>query len=413
MKIDAIREYKKILILGYGVEGRSTEKFLRKFAPDVTIETADQKDGPDYLEKQKSCNLVIKSPGIPKKFVTKPYTTATNIFFANSKYRTIGITGTKGKSTTSHLVHSILRNAGKSSELAGNIGEPMLDLLLSDIDESSIIVLELSSYQLEDIQYSPHVSCILNIYQELHNHVSFGAYFEAKAQIAKYASKKDYYVYNSGQLELEQLVFHTKAQPVAYKDNDESDIGPFYQSNVSASLTVTSLFGINRNAAREIISQTKPLPHRHQYVGIFKGIKFYNDSAANHPAATLQALSRITNVSTILLGGQNREYDFRDLVEKLFELHIDNIVLFPDTEIVLEKLINKKREYRPRIFTTNNMEDAVDFAYKHSPSGTACLLSPGAPSYTMFRNFPERGNEFMRCVKQYEEKEKNPQKTSN
>src|SRR5689334_4554760 len=108
MRIEELKG-KKILILGYGIEGKATHEFLKKFVPDAVIGIADQKDGPDYLQKQADYDLVIKSPGIPKRMVTKPYTTATNIFFANANRPIIGITGTKGKSTTTTLIYSILK----------------------------------------------------------------------------------------------------------------------------------------------------------------------------------------------------------------------------------------------------------------------------------------------------------------
>src|SRR5438067_1034787 len=117
---------KKILILGYGREGQATEQFLKAIVPSATISIADQKDGNDYLEKQQDCDLVIKSPGIHKSLVTKPYTTATNIFFANIQNQIIGVTGSKGKSTTASLMYEILKHAGKKVTLAGNIGKPMI-----------------------------------------------------------------------------------------------------------------------------------------------------------------------------------------------------------------------------------------------------------------------------------------------
>jgi len=149
MTIKELQTYKKILILGYGKEGRATEKFLRTYVPTATIIHADQTDGPDYLQKQYEVNLVIKTPGIPKNLVTVPYTTATNIFFANLHQfaphaKTIGVTGSKGKSTTASLIHAILIAANKQSHLVGNIGKPMLEALLQPVEESDWFVLELS-----------------------------------------------------------------------------------------------------------------------------------------------------------------------------------------------------------------------------------------------------------------------------
>src|SRR3990167_7922797 len=117
MRIEDLGKYKRVLILGYGTEGRSIESFLKKQFPEMEIGIADQKDGPDYLGKQKDYELAVKSPGVNKKLVTIPYTTPTNIFFANAKAPIIGLTGTKGKSTTVSLIHAMLKAGGYDSRL--------------------------------------------------------------------------------------------------------------------------------------------------------------------------------------------------------------------------------------------------------------------------------------------------------
>src|SRR3989338_5520171 len=126
MKLEELRQFSKILLIGYGVEGQATYKFLQKVLPDIEIGISDQKDGPDYLDKQKYFDFAIRSPGVRKELIWIPYTTATNIFFGNVTGTVIGITGSKGNSTTASLTHSILKQAGLKSHLAGNIGNPML-----------------------------------------------------------------------------------------------------------------------------------------------------------------------------------------------------------------------------------------------------------------------------------------------
>src|SRR3989344_1152601 len=402
MKLDELKQYKKILILGYGVEGQATEKYLQKFYPEAEIGRADKMDGEDYLQRQNDYDLVIKTPGIPPRLVTKPYTTATNIFFANVTNQIIGITGTKGKSTVSNLVNSVLNGAGQPATLAGNIGRPMLELLTEGLDEKAIVVLELSSYQLEDIQFSQHIACILNIYQELHNHQTLENYFQAKAQIVHHSLENDYYVYNQSFVPLHNLTKKTKAQATAYSEKDEEPIGAIYRSNVAAVAAITSLYGINREVVREIIAQTPQLPHRLVNMGTYEGITFYDDSASTHPEATVHALSLIPNVSTAIIGGQNRGYDFSVLVKKLASVHVDNIVLFPDTDNVINKLVAESGNYQPQVLVTKSMVEAVAFAFSKSRRGSVCLLSPGAPSYTMFTNFSERGDTFTKLVNTHE-----------
>src|SRR3989344_643320 len=134
MKLDQLKKYKKILILGYGKEGQATERFLKKYHSTALIGIADKKISANYLDEQNKYDLVIRSPGIPKHLITRPYTTDTNIFLANINNIVIGVTGTKGKSTTVSLIYSILKEAGKKTHLIGNIGNPMLDEMLKPIE---------------------------------------------------------------------------------------------------------------------------------------------------------------------------------------------------------------------------------------------------------------------------------------
>jgi len=150
MKISELKN-KKIAILGFGIEGQATLRFLKHHFPDKEVGIVDQKDSPDYLEKLKDCDLVIKTAGIPRRLVNQEYTTATNIFFANTRGTIIGVTGSKGKSTTASLIYEILKAGGLDARLVGNIGMPMLDELHAPESANRFYVAELSSYQLEDV----------------------------------------------------------------------------------------------------------------------------------------------------------------------------------------------------------------------------------------------------------------------
>ena len=184
MKLDQLKKYKKILILGYGKEGQATERFLKKYHPGAFIGITDKKISDNYLDEQNKYDLVIRSPGIPKHLITKPYTTATNIFLANIKNVVIGVTGSKGKSTTVSLIYSILKSSGKTVHLIGNIGRPMLDEMLKKIGNDDIFVCEFSSYQLDDIKYSPHIAVVLDLFPEHMNyHGDIKNYYNAKKNI--------------------------------------------------------------------------------------------------------------------------------------------------------------------------------------------------------------------------------------
>jgi len=402
MTIDELKNYKRIYLLGYGIEGKATYAFLNKYCPDVEIGIGDEKLDPTYLEKQSEYDLIIKSPGIRFEKVQGTYTTATNIFFANSKHKTIGITGTKGKSTTATLAHNLLLKAHKKSFLAGNIGVPMLDILTNDIDEDSYIVLELSSYQLEDIAFSPYISVILNIYEELHNHSNFDEYRKAKFMIAQQAKKSDFLIYGEQLPELEELLASTEAQKIPLDEK----IGTFVfdptinSDSVKVLLSISKILHIDESILQETLDSHESLPHRLQEVGQFSGIRFINDSAANHPQATVHALHAIENVHTIILGGLDRGFDFKEVVNLLKEKKVAQIILFPNTQDKIANLLIGA-DFHPDTFQTESMEAAVEYAFMHTPYGSTCLLSPGAPSYLMFKGFPFRGEAFIQAIKKY------------
>ncbi|MFA5185167.1 MAG: UDP-N-acetylmuramoyl-L-alanine--D-glutamate ligase [Patescibacteria group bacterium] len=406
MKLSEL-ENKKILILGYGKEGKSTEKFLRAKCSSAKIEVADQSDGPDYLSKQKDCDIVIKTPGIPLRSVTAPHTTATNLFFGNCPNKIIGITGSKGKSTTSSLIHAILQEAGIKTRLIGNIGNPALDVLLEPVDPDEVFVMELSSYQLEDIEYSPHVSVITSIFHEhLDHHGTFEAYFEAKARILDKAMADDFYVFNPSYPELAALTSKTKAKSLPYIDAipfDTSHIkleGAHNQENIRGALTVASIFNVQEDVARRAVEKFQPLPHRLTFVGEFKGIKFYDDAIATAPEPTIFAIQTLKDVDTIFLGGTDRGYDFSGLAKAVNIAGIGNVVLFPDTGERIESTLKEFCDELPNILRTKSMQEALGFAYANTEKGKVCLLSTASPSYSLWKNFEEKGDEFAKWVKE-------------
>lgn len=405
MKIDELRSYGRILLVGYGVEGKASHEFLKKFTPEIQVGIADQKDDPNYLDKQKDYDLAIRSPGVRKELIWMPYTTATNIFFANVKGKVIGITGSKGKSTTASLIHSILTQAGYKSHLCGNIGKPALDALMESNRSDDIFVFELSSFQLDDIQYSPHISVILNLFPEhLDYHPSLKSYFEAKIKILSKVTSEDYFVYNPKYEELVNLARETKAKAFPFINKLPFSqkiiplIGEHNKENVKAAVTAASLLRVTPRDIAFAIKNFKPLPHRLEKVGTFKGLTFYDDAIATTPEATICAIKALPNIGTLFLGGLDRGYDFSELARIISTKNIPNVVLFPDSgkRILnsLEKIPNK-----PKILETSSMGEAVKFAYENSPKNSIVLLSAASPSYSLWKNFEEKGNQFQHFAK--------------
>jgi len=415
-----ISEYadKKVLILGYGGEGKSTELFLRTKYPGISIKIADQSEGEAYLKKQNECDFVIKTPGIPKKLITKPYTTATNIFFELvPKNQIIGVTGSKGKSTTASLIAHILKKSGWDVRLIGNIGKPALDSILTGYSSDTIFVYELSSYQLDDIQYSPHISVITALFPDhIPYHGTVEKYYNAKHNLLKHAESNDYVIYNKLYKMLTQWAhdFSGVALSPSGKNNHYQTklIGKHNQSNIALAVSVARLFDISERDCHTQIQSFEPLPHRLENIGTFRGINFYDDAISTTPESTIAALQSLEMVETILLGGQDRGYQFNLLAETLEKYGVNNIVLFPDAGTAIEAELAKRSSYKPKIFHTSKMREAVSIAFQNTSSGSICLLSTASPSYSIWKNFIEKGKQFQTFVRQYAQENQNQETTS-
>ena len=394
---------KNVLIIGYGREGKITEKYIKKNYPNLKIGIADIKINKNYLKEQKNYDVAVKTPGIKKNIVKINYTTATNIFFSKIKQlgnKTIGITGTKGKSTTTSLIYSILKNSGKNVRILGNIGNPMLNALLDTVKKDDILILELSSYQLDDINFSPNIAVVTNLFAE-HMDYHFGVenYHLAKQNIINFQNKEDIFVYNP---KVKKLVLWAKTAPSKtipfIKDNlsnyKTSLIGEHNKENIRAAITVAKTFNVSDKVIKKTIENFKGLPHRLEFVGEFYGIKFYDDGSSTTPESAILAIKSLKNIDTIFLGGEDRGYDFSQLEKTIKKYKIRNIVLFPDSG----KLI-LKNEKNFNVLYTQKMKEAVKFAYKNTKKGKICLLSGGSPSYSLWKNFEEKGNQFQSIVK--------------
>lgn len=429
---------KKLLILGYGREGKSTYTFIRKYFPNLNIGIYDKNEikdslenvtihsGNSYQEILSEYEMIIKSPGIvfssKNSKDLKKLTSQTDLFLEFYNGQTIGITGTKGKSTTSSLLYHILRSAGKDALLVGNIGLPVFDVL-ERIDKNTLVVYELSSHQLEYATHSPHIGLHLNIYEEhLDHYGTMEKYAAAKENICRFQQKGDLLVYNKEFLDPGK---HCKADTLTISNSDtEADIlakdsriiagdevveinddeillkGQHNIYNIGAVYSITRYLGIDNRSFYEAVKTFQPLPHRLEYIGEVKGIKFYNDSISTICETTIQAVNSIRNVDTVILGGMDRGIEYKPLVDFLLESEIRNIILMPDTGSRIQNLIvnSEKPHEAKRILPASGVEEAVKIAKLHTAQGKTCLFSPAAASYGFFRNFEERGEVFKSFV---------------
>ncbi|MBN1779408.1 MAG: UDP-N-acetylmuramoyl-L-alanine--D-glutamate ligase [Candidatus Buchananbacteria bacterium] len=392
-------------IIGYGKEGTMTKKYLKKFQPKLKVGTLDSKFDKDYLSKQKDYDIGIKTPGIQKEKIQIPYTTATNLFFSQNQNFTIGVTGTKGKSTTASLIFHLLKTTRHNVELLGNIGKPMLGTLLKDKpNPKKIFVLELSSYQLDDLKYSPDIAIVINLTLEhLDYHGSLKNYNQAKRNITKNQTSDNYFLYLSKNKILSSWAKETKAIKIPFdkviikKDlvDQKGVLGNgHYLENIKAAIATVRLLGVNDQDIKKGLKTFKTLPHRLAKVGTFKGITFYDDAISTTPESTIKGIQTLGKVETIFLGGLDRGYDFTNLRKVLKKSGVKNIVLFPDSG---KRILESKKGYN--ILETTSMEQAVMFAYKNTTPGNICLLSTASPSYSVWKNFEEKGDEFIKYIK--------------
>lgn len=407
---------KKILILGFGREGKDSFLFLRKLFPKKVIGIADRQNikcrmknikcyfGGSYLKTLKNYDVIIKSPGIPiylpevsRAFKQGKITSQTEIFFNNCRGKIVGITGTKGKSTTSSLIYEILKESKTPVHLVGNIGKAVLSHLLNT-REKDVFVFELSSHQLYGLKKSPHVSVLLNIYPEhLDYYRNFREYANAKANIALHQTKNDFFIFNSEEKIVKEIAKKSKAKKIPIK-------GKYCELDKNAARAVGKIFKIPSKKIEKTIKKFKLLPHRLELVGKFKGITFYNDALATIPEATIGALDALgSKVETIFLGGFERNIDFKNLAKKVLKNKIKTIILFPTTGKRIWQDILKLSRGRglPKNFFVNNMRDAVRLAYWNTRKGKICLLSTASPSFSIFKDYKEKGNLFKKYVKEF------------
>lgn len=435
-----------VLILGFAREGKSTLKFLKTHYPHIKIGIADKNEasltgltdielfsGEDYLKSTEQFDTIIRSPGIntrteellSAKNRGAHITTATNIFFSrcaekNIGGKIIGITGTKGKGTTSTFISELLRMEYSDVRLVGNIGHPALEELETATSET-IFVYELSSFQLEDCRYSPNIAVLLNIYPEhIDFHKNFEDYRDAKSSIANLQSETDYLIYNSSHESIFSIAQGSKAKKIHYgssvgscfiengyfylnnepliEENAFKLVGKANRENLQAAITCAQLFSLKKENIRNFIANVKALPYRLEHVGKYRGIDFYNDSYATNQRAAVNAIDALEEkIETLLAGGFDRGFAFDELGEAIAKTKLKHLILFPSTGEKIWQIVAKTNSSIQPYFV-NSMEEAIEIAYKNTSKEKACLLAPGCPSFGIFKDYKDRGDAFLRCI---------------
>ena len=432
---------KYIAILGFGMEGKSTYNFIRKYLPDLKMAILDKniieytpfdKDnnlefvfGNHYLDNLEKYDLIIKAPGVSlvNRDITNikdKITSQLELFLEEYAQQTIGVTGTKGKSTTTTLIYEILKKQGNDVYLLGNIGKAIFD----DIEKftsDSIIVIEMSALQLEFVKVSPHIGVIVNLYQDHLDHAgSVKHYHENKLNIFKYQKSNDIGIYpmDNEYLKIYMKNNNYKAKMYTVSLDGDSDIyiknnyvyfndkvlydvnskrtliGDYNLENIMFVLFISELFNLDLDLSIKTINNFKTLPHRMEKVGTYNNITYYDDAISTIPEATINAVKALKKVDTLIIGGMDRGVDNTKLIKFLQDTDINNIICMPTTGHKIAKELTKK------VYLVDTLEEAVDIAKEKTNPGSICLMSPGASSYEFYKNYIEKGNAYQKLIRE-------------
>lgn len=412
---------KNVCILGFGREGRSTYNLFTKIGGykalticdlnPVSCENANIITGENYQKNLDNFDIIMKSPGIVLEDgaltdLSKLYS-QTEIFLSVYRDQTIGITGTKGKSTTTCLIYHCLTECGKPAVLLGNIGIPSFD---GDVREGDIVVFELSSHQLEYTNVSPETAIFLNIFPEhLDHYGTFEKYYDAKKNIYRYQQKGDRLIAGetvapknassditvfgaSGDIIIKPHSFIADGEEITL-DSSCPLLGSHNVNNIAVAYEAVKPYGISKDDFLKALSTFRPLPHRLEKVGEKDGITYYDDSISTCSETTIQALNSLSNVGTLLIGGMDRGIDYTPLIEFLSTSSVPDVIFMYDTgKRIMSELEGKNHTFKAHYAAT--LSEAVALAKLITPKGTVCLLSPAAASYGFFKNFEDRGEQF-------------------
>ncbi len=418
---------KDVLILGFGREGRSTLNVLEKYCSCRSISVSDMNKpecaynaiyGSDYQKGLDRFDVIIKSPGVvleDNSLISK-ITSQSEMFLETMRDNVIGITGTKGKSTTATLLYHILKNKHKAV-LMGNIGIPPFDAA-EYADEDSLFVYELSSHQLEYTDVSPKRAVYINLYPEhLDHYGTFEKYRAAKENIYRYQKEGDCLWCDSSLVpenstaeiitasvsDREAMVFidgrdiHSPMGDITVKETDTVLPGLHNVHNIGIVYDICRRMGFSDDEFFTYLKTYKPLPHRLEYVGTVNGVKYFDDSISTICETAVQALMSIENIQTVLIGGMDRGIDYSPLCEYLIKHPPENIILMYDTGRRIYEML--KNEIPQHLIPAEDLKEAVRKAVEVTTPGHSCILSPAAASYGFFKNFEERGEKFREYVK--------------
>lgn len=429
---------KKVLILGLGIQGRGVgdAKIFAEIGSQVTVADLKTKDqlspsleqlaeypiayqlGPHRPETVDQADVIVRNASVPWKCdileharsVGKPIVTDESLFFTYAQpSKTIGITGTRGKSTTTHLIFHLMKSSSLKVVLAGNaVATPSLALLQS-YDQEAWYVFELSSWQLQGLglhHHSPHISVFTNLYPDHLLDRTFDEYGQDKAQIFLHQKPDDYLVANRDNQVVRQIVSRQARSQVRWFASEEvsqvetSLIGEHNRENIAAAYKVAQI--LNLHIDQFSVSAFGGLPMRLEKVGNINGVEIINDTTSTTPTATTKALAAYPD-SVLILGGTTKKLPLDDLVEAIKDRARQVVLLDGSGTSEIEALIPQdmiKGRY-------SSLPEAVDRALSLCGRGDRVLFSPGFTSFGMFANEFDRGEKFNQLIKEIQGRDEN------
>ncbi|MDO4712789.1 MAG: UDP-N-acetylmuramoyl-L-alanine--D-glutamate ligase [Candidatus Saccharibacteria bacterium] len=429
-----------IVIAGYGVEGRSNLAYFRRRFPEATLRIADQRpvaDAPDgvtvltgerVFAQLDDADLVVRTAGLPPREIrTKgKIWSATNEFFARCPAPIIGVTGTKGKGTTCSLIASILRAAGRTVHLVGNIGVPALDVL-DQIRPEDVVVYELSSFQLWDLEASPHIAVVLMIEPDhLDVHTDFGEYVAAKQHIVQHQGPEDAVVYHPTNQYAAQIAQSSASRQQRYGVADDGaayvQANTFFvqgraicgvdtlriagQHNIeNACAAISAVYALDESVSNEAVAQGlgafTGLSHRLKFVAEKQGVAFYDDSISTTPGSAIAALRAFDQPKVLILGGHDKGADYSELAQELVASDsLRGVVLVGSNAARLAALLRRAGLPEAAMVQKGpiSMTGAVHAAVDLAQPGDVVILSPAAASFDQYNNYTDRGEQFVAAV---------------
>lgn len=439
-------EGRRVYLAGLGREGLATLEALRRFPP-AQIAIADRNADiasqlPDWAKQARiyapdpemtnaaDYEVVIRSPGVRPSLpgircAAKAgclMTTPTKLWFAEAAgCKVVGVTGTKGKSTTATLLHRCLKSVGRNAYLLGNIGRPALELLPAAAGLYSVFILELSSFQLWDLDRSPQMAIILNLFTDhLDWHPDRRDYVQAKLNIARYQSQADQLIHHGTEVGIanEELPGKGARVPYCVSDGVHYRDGWFYHKtrklfstdtvklpgkanldNVCAVLAALIGLNVDPLAVIDAIAGFEGLPHRLQDVGDYSGLRFIDDSIATGPDAAIHSMDTFAGQpKVVLVGGNDKGIPGNKLLERLIKPDIAGIVLMQQSGRKIEAELSKLSNAPPFIYA-ESMVEAVGEAVVMVPKQGLVLLAPGAASAPPYKDYADRGEQFKLAIR--------------